>query len=253
MIIEADRISFAYRGQPVLRGVTFQARAGELVGIFGPNGSGKTTLLRCLNGALMPQAGEVRVDGRPVACHALRELARRVAVVPQDSPSDLAYTAREVVLLGRYPHLGLWGEEGDEDREAARRAMEETATWPLRDRLLCELSGGERQRVIIAKALAQEPSALLLDEPALHLDLCHQLALYSLVQRLAQTRLLCVVMVCHDLFLAPAYLSRAVLLHNGSLVADGPPGEVISRDSLASVFGVTQLPPLWAALPALRG
>ena len=251
MRVRADSITFAYGKKPVLRDVSFEAGAGEVVGVLGPNGSGKTTLLRCLSGELVPQAGEVSLDERPAASFAPRERARRVAVVPQDTPADLAFLAVEVVLFGRYPHLGFWDEESKRDLEVARAAMEESESWHLRERRFNELSGGERQRVVIAKALAQEPGILLLDEPALHLDLSHQLALYQLVRQLAAQRGLCVVMVCHDLFLAPAYLTRAVLLHQGRSVADGPPDAVLIRSTVAQVFGVEHLPRVGEALPGL--
>ncbi|NQT52864.1 ABC transporter ATP-binding protein [bacterium] len=251
MKVAADQITFAYAREPVLREVSFEAGPGEVLGLFGPNGSGKTTLLRCLSGALVPQSGAARLGGRRVADYPLRELAQRVAVVPQDSPSELAFSAIEVVLFGRYPHLGPWAQEGERDLEVARRAMEETESWPLRERPFRELSGGERQRVVIARALAQEPRVLLLDEPTLHLDLCHQLALYELVRRLARTRGLCALMVCHDLFLAPAYMGRALLLHEGRCLGDGPPAQVLTRAVVERVFAVSRLPRIESALPGL--
>ena len=244
MNLAAEGITFAYGAEPVLSGVSFAAGAGEVVGIFGPNGSGKTTLLRCLAGSLVPQEGQTTLDGRPVASYSLRELARRLAVVPQDVPADLAFTALEVVLFGRYPHLGFLGEESERDAQVARDAMATTECWRMRQRPFRELSGGERQRVVLARALAQEPAVLLLDEPTTHLDIGHQIALYELTGTLAKTRGLCVVMVCHDLFLAPAYAGRAVLLHEGRCVADGPPCDVLTPEALRRVFGVQRLPRL---------
>lgn len=251
MKLAACGITFAYGSQPVLHEVSFSAGPEAVVGIFGPNGSGKTTLLRCLSGELAPQRGEVLLAGRPVRAYPLRERARQVAVVAQDLPTDIPFSALEVVLLGRYPHLGLWGEETDRDRCAARAALEETGAWALRERPFRELSGGERQRVMIAKALAQEPRVLLLDEPALHLDVAHQVELYELLRHLARDDGLCVAAVCHDLFLAPAYLDRAVLLADGHCVGDGSPREVLTRSALQEVFGVARLPPPEAMLPAL--
>ncbi|MFW6162888.1 MAG: ABC transporter ATP-binding protein [Planctomycetota bacterium] len=254
MRVSARDVTFAYRGGPtVLRRVSFAAGEGEVVGVFGPNGSGKTTLLRCLSGELEPQQGEVRLDGRPVSAYSGRERARRLAVVPQEGRADLGFSALEVVLFGRYPMLGFWESESERDLAAAQAAMEATESWRLRDRRFDELSGGERQRVVIARALAQEPGALLLDEPTVHLDLCHQLALYSLARRLAEERELCVVAVCHDLFVAPASLDRAVVLHAGCCVADGPPREVLTAPLLERVFGVARLPWLERALPLLWG
>jgi iron complex transport system ATP-binding protein len=251
--VAAHRITFAYAREPVLRDVTFAADAGAVAGIFGPNGSGKTTLLRCLSGDLAPQQGEALLGEGPVRAYPLRERARHIAIVAQDLPTDIPFSALEVVLLGRYPHLGLWGEETERDRDAARAAMDETGSWPLRERPFRELSGGERQRVMIAKTLAQEPRVLLLDEPALHLDVAHQIELYELLRHLAHEHGLCVVMVCHDLFLAPAYLDRAVLLDEGRCVGDGSPRDPLTRSALEQVFGIARLPSPHAMLPALWG
>jgi iron complex transport system ATP-binding protein len=251
VIVEARGITFSYGGDPVVCDVPLGADRGEFLGVFGPNGSGKTTLLRCLSGALRPQQGSVWLEGRPIASYSPRERARRIAVVPQDLPADLSFSALDVALFGRYPHLGFWADEGERDLAIAQAAMECTGAWPLRSRRFDELSGGERQRVTIAKALAQEPSILLLDEPAVHLDLAHQIELYELLGRLATDQRLCIIMVCHDLFLAPAYLGRAVLLHGGVCVGEGIPREALTRSALSKVFGVARLPRLDAALPDL--
>ncbi len=165
-ILEARQVSFAYGDGPVvLRGVTVRAATGRLTCLLGPNGSGKTTLLRCLLGRLRPGEGEVRLDGREVGEYSHRQLARLMAYVPQFPSSAFAFTAREIVLTGRYAYTGALGLAGRHDREVARQAMLMTETLPLADRTLEELSGGEAQRVMIARALAQQPKVLLLDEP----------------------------------------------------------------------------------------
>jgi iron complex transport system ATP-binding protein len=247
MILSASDLVFAYGRDPVLRGVSLEAREGEVVGLFGPNGCGKTTLLRCLNGSLSPREGLVSLDGRPLPSMSRREVARFAAVVPQETPSDIGMTALEMVVLGRSPHLGFLERESADDVRMAREGMEETGVWEARARPFRELSGGERQRVVLARALAQEPRLLLLDEPTLHLDVGHQVAFLALVRRLASERGLCAVMACHDLFLAPACLDRAILMHEGRILSEGPPSDVLTCRAVEEAFGVRLPPPFVAA------
>ena len=237
--ISARGLAFAYRpAEPVLRGVDLDARAGELVCILGPNGGGKTTLLRCLLGLAAPSGGTVTIDGRPLEGLRARERARRLAYVPQTPGSAFAFDAREIVLMGRLSHLGALGLAGAQDLEIVRAAMEMTGTAALAGRTLDELSGGEAQRVMIARALAQQPTILLLDEPTSHLDLRHQMSVTSMLRRVAHDWPMAVLCVSHDLNVAAAFADRLVLVAGGRIAADGPPADVLRPDLLRGVYGI---------------
>jgi len=235
-MIEAERVSFAYGPRPVLSDVTLAVAAGELVGVIGPNGGGKTTLVRLLSGVLAPGAGIVRLGGRPLATYRRRDLARRLAVVPQDPTLELPFTALEVVLMGRAPHLAALGFPRAGDVEIARAAMARLGVAELEDRPLDRLSGGERQRILLARALAQEPAVLLLDEPTTHLDLRHQAGIYEVVHELARRRGVAVLSVLHDLNLAALYCDRLLLLAGGRVVRQGPPAEVLDPGTLREAY-----------------
>ena len=237
-LLEATGVGFAYDGRPVLREVSLEIARGEFVGLLGPNGSGKSTLLRLLGGLLRPMGGEVRLDGQPVDEYARRELARRVALVPQAPVLPEGFTVAELVLLGRTPYLRPLQAEGPADFAAARRALAAVDCLGLADRRLGELSGGERQRAALARALAQEPELLLLDEPTTHLDLAHQEAILATLARLNREAGLTVLAVFHDLNLAAASCARLAVLHAGRLVADGPPGAVITPEVVRRVYGL---------------
>jgi iron complex transport system ATP-binding protein len=238
MILEASNITFAYpENGPVLSGVDLRLEPGTVTGLFGPNGSGKSTLLRCLNGVLRPESGQIKLAGRPLHDFPAREIARCVAVVPQESRADLSLTVQEMVMLGRYPHTDLWGDETPKDRDVVTASLAKVHAERLTQRPFNHLSGGERQRVVIARALAQEAEVLLLDEPATHLDIAHQLELYQLLRALAFQKY-AILLVSHDLLLAPLFLDRAVLLAGGAVIASGAPGEVLSADHMHATFGV---------------
>jgi len=239
--LSARGLSFSYNGHPVLEGVSLELRPGRLMGVIGPNGAGKSTLVRLLSGLLKPQAGEVTLDGRAIAAWRRRDLARRLAVVPQSPSLPEAFTVAEVVLLGRTPYLGLLGNETAHDRALARRAMERTEIWPLAHRLIGTLSGGERQRVVVARALAQEPSVLLLDEPTTHLDVNHQIGLISLLKQLVAEDNLSALAILHDLNLASLYCDELILLAGGQIVARGQPKEVLTNARIESAYGTDVL------------
>jgi iron complex transport system ATP-binding protein len=236
MNLRVEQLAFAYPGgAPVLRDLSLEFRPGQVTGLFGPNGSGKSTLLRCLNGALRPQSGRVWLGDNPVDRLPPREIARHIAVVSQDTPVSLPFTALEMVLLGRHPHGDLWQTDSTADIRLARECLARLDAASLADRPFDQLSGGERQRVIVARALAQQTPILLWDEPASHLDIKHQLELYRLARSLAaEGRTL--VMVCHDLFLAPLFLDTAVLLGGGTIAAAGRPAETLCPQNLAVTF-----------------
>ncbi|MGZ8605485.1 MAG: ABC transporter ATP-binding protein [Actinomycetota bacterium] len=231
-------VSAAYGAAPVVHDVELEVRSGEVVGLVGPNGSGKTTLVRVASRALRPSAGRVELGGRDLAGMNAREVARLVAVVPQDLTPAFSFTALELVLMGRTPYLSRWGGGGQEDWARARAAMAATQVQHLADRPVEELSGGERRRVVLAQALAQDAPVLLLDEPTTHLDVRHVLDLLGVVRGLASREGTAVVGILHDLNLAAASCNRLVALHRGRIVADGTPSEVVTPALLREVYGV---------------
>jgi len=238
-ILQIRGLTFEYRpGEPVLSGVEFKAATGRLCCLLGPNGSGKTTLLRCMLGLLPTARGSVVLDGKPARKYSRRELARLMAYVPQFPQSAFAFTVGELVLLGRFSHTGLLGLAGEQDRAVARQAMIMTDTLAFAERTLAELSGGEAQRVMIARALAQQPQVMLLDEPTSHLDIKNQLSIYRMMVRLAHEWPMAVVCVSHDVNLAGRFADELVLMRDGRVVAAGPPAEVISADVLRRAYDV---------------
>jgi iron complex transport system ATP-binding protein len=236
-LLAAERVSFGYPGRPVLRDVTFSLGEGELCALCGPNGAGKSTLLRLLIGLHAPDAGSVTLGGAPLASLRRRDIARRVALLPQESPPELPLTAREVVALGRLPHLGRFEPERPADVGAVDAALAATDTAAFASRPLVELSGGERHRVHLARALAQEAPVLLLDEPIAGLDLVHQLKALELLRATVRAGRAAVVAL-HDLSLAARYCDRVLLLDGGALAADASPAAVLTPETLARVFGV---------------
>ena len=240
--VRALTVAYVFGKQSLvaLRDVSLNVEAGELVGLVGPNGSGKTTLIRAVTKVTQPLGGEIRIGGDDVASLAQVEIARRVAVVPQEPLLPEAFTALECVLMGRTPHLRLLENEGERDFEAARTAMQRTGTWELAERPVGQLSGGERQRVVVARALAQETSLLLLDEPTAHLDIGHQASVLGLMRSLCRDQGKAVLAVVHDLTLAAAYCDRLALLRaGGSVVAEGTPLQILRPDLLSEVYGAS--------------
>jgi len=238
-IIEARGVEFAYRpGRQVLKGVSLTASAGRLVCILGPNGSGKTTLLRCLLGQLNADGGEILLDGRPLSKYSPRGLARLMAYVPQFPRSAFAFSVQELVLMGRFCHAGVLGVTSQQDLTIAKLAMQMTGTLPLAGRTLDELSGGEAQCVMIARALAQQPAVMLLDEPTSHLDVRNQLIIHRMMQRLARDWQMSVVCVSHDVNLAARFADELVLMRDGRIVAAGTPAETVRSDILARTYDV---------------
>jgi iron complex transport system ATP-binding protein len=234
--LEVRGLSVAYGKRVVLRGVSLSLPAGRLVGLVGPNGSGKTTLIRAVSGVVEPLAGEVLLAGADSSRLSTRELALRVAVVPQNPQLPPAFSALELVLMGRTAHLKLLQGEGPADLEIARAAMLATETWELAERLIGELSGGERQRLLVARALAQQTPVLLLDEPTAHLDVGHQAATLRLMLRLCRDEGKAVLAAVHDLTLAAQFCDELVMLSAGSAVARGTPAEVLTAERLRQVY-----------------
>jgi iron complex transport system ATP-binding protein len=234
-------------GHHVLRDVSLSVDRGAIVGLLGPNGSGKTTLLRLLSGILQPACGQVLVDGKPLSQLTRRELARRVAVVPQDTHATFDFSVMDMVLMGRYPHLGPFELEGAADQAIAREALAATGTAAFEARGFGTLSGGEKQRVVIAAALAQASDVLLLDEPTAALDLRYQLEITTLLRSLNRRRSVTMVVSTHDLNLAAALCERVVLLKDGRVLAQGPTSETLTAVNIRRLYGIdadVQLHPL---------
>jgi len=237
-MIETRDIYFSYDGANVIDGVSFRVEDGEFVGVVGPNGSGKTTLLKLLTKVLRPDSGSISIKGKEMARISSRELARMIAVVPQESNVLFPFTVREIVLMGRYPHMGALSFERREDMEIAEEMMRTTDVARFAERLISEVSGGEKQRVIIARALAQEPAAMLLDEPTAFLDIKHQIDVHELLKSLNEKRGMTILCISHDLNLAARYCKRLILLDRGRIAADGTPTEVLTPENISRVFGV---------------
>jgi iron complex transport system ATP-binding protein len=241
--LTVDQLSFTYGpprrpSRPVLDQVSLTVPRGSIVGLLGPNGSGKTTLLRIVAGMLTPQSGSVRLDGMPISGFSRRDLARRMAVVPQETHSTFDFTVLDMVLMGRYPHLGPFALEGADDMAIARTALAATGTAGLESRLFATLSGGEKQRVVIAGALAQASDMLLLDEPTAALDLGYQFEIASLLRRLNGERGTTMIVSTHDLNLVAALCEQIVLLKEGRVVAQGPTRDTLTPENIRLLYQV---------------
>jgi len=235
--LAVERLVMAYDEAPVIDGLDLAVERGSFTVIVGPNGCGKSTLLRALARTMRPRAGRVLLDGAPIAGMRGKEVARRVALLPQSPIAPEAITVGDLVARGRFPHQGLLRQWSSDDARAVAAALEATETVELRERLVSSLSGGQRQRVWLAMALAQETEVLLLDEPTTFLDIAHQYEVLSLCSRLhSEGRTL--VAVLHDLNQAARYATHLVVMRDGQVVAQGRPAEVITAELVESVFGL---------------
>lgn len=242
ILLRANTMSCRRDGRDILCGVSFQVRAGELVGLIGPNGAGKSTLLKAISGLWQGVEGQIDLLNMPLKQYSVREIAQVIAQVPQITALDFPFTVRQIVMMGRNPHLGRFELETARDRRIVDESMRRTQTLELADRLIGALSGGERQRVLIARALAQEPHLLLLDEPTANLDVQYQISVLRLVQTLVRKEGLGAVAAVHDLELAARFCDRLVLLHRGVVLADGTPDHVLSPGHLQIAYHVETLP-----------
>jgi iron complex transport system ATP-binding protein len=240
-LISARNINFSYAETPVMKDVSFSVEEGQIAAIIGPNGSGKTTLLKIINGMLFPDAGEMLIDGKDTKEWLRKEIAKKVAIVPQETSIIFPFYAEEIVLMGRFPHLSNYRFENKNDYKIVFDAMEKTDTLSFDRRRFNELSAGERQRVLIARALAQEPKVLLLDESTVFLDLKHQVQFLTLLRQLNTSEKLTVIFVTHDINLAAQNADRIILLDCGKIYAIGNPAEVISARNMKEVYEVEVL------------
>ncbi len=235
--IEMRNVSLGYGHKLVLQDITLQVMPGEMVGLIGPNGSDKSTIIKPLSPIISPYSGKILLDGKDVSKIPRRDLARLLGVVPQMPLLPSAFTAFEIVLMGRNPHLGLFQYEGPRELAIAWQAMERTATHTLAERRINELSGGEIQCLLIARVLAQETKAILLDEPTANLDIGRQVEILDLIKNLCLENNLTVLAALHDLNLASQYCDRLFLINNGHIYAEGTPGEVITARNIKEVYG----------------
>lgn len=235
-LLSAKRISFSYADAPTLSEIDFALECGALRALLGPNGSGKTTLLKLLMGILTPTRGKVFYQGVDLKKMTRREIARRIALVPQEMNLQFGFTVEQMVMLGRTPHVGALSGAKKQDRVIVEHAMEIMEIKEMRGRVVTELSGGEQQRVVIAMALAQEPQVLLLDEPTVHLDINHQIEILELVKKLNRENGLTVLATMHDLNLAALYFDNLTLLERGRVVAHGAPQTVLNAEQIRAVF-----------------
>lgn len=235
----AQGVHFAYRGstRPVVDDASFMIDRGAIFSVIGPNGSGKSTLLKLLLGVLRPAAGTIHYEDRDVAGWSRREMAKRIGVVGQTEEHMFPISVREMVAMGRYPHLGPWRRSTQADELAIETAMERCSVSELSARPVDQLSGGERQRARVARALAQQPDTLVLDEPTVQLDIAHEMSIFELLADLCRNDGTTVVIVTHNLNLAARYASAMLLLNRGGIVAEGPPAQVLTRDVIEHVYG----------------
>lgn len=237
-LLQARQLGYSIEQAPLLCEVSVTLHVGEIVGLIGPNGAGKSTLLRALGGLRRDISGEIDLMGKPLHHYSIREIARRVATVPQSTDLDFAFTVKEVVSMGRNPYLGRFQIEGPEDRRIVSEAMQALAITEFAERHVNTLSGGERQRVFIARALAQQPKALLLDEPIASLDVHHQIEVMQILARLAHQQGMGLLAAIHDLDLAAYFCDRLILLHQGQIIADDVPEAVLTPDHLEAAFNI---------------
>lgn len=237
MIVEVNNLSGGYNGIEIVKNISFSVSKGEIIGIIGPNGSGKTTLLKMISGLLPISAGEILLNGRPLAAYSSKKLAREIAVLPQNSESSFTYNVKDIVALGRYPHQkGFFNVTKSSDQEAVTKAMNQTQVSKFSNHFFHTLSGGEQQRVLLARALAQEPKLLLLDEPTNHLDISFQMSLLNSLRDWTNQKSLTVVAILHDLNMASLFCDRVLLLDEGKQIALDKPNIVMEEGQLEKIY-----------------
>jgi len=237
-MLEIRNLNFSYGNISVLKEITFTAMAGEFITIIGPNGAGKSTLIKMIDGILHAGQSEILLEGVPISNFSRKELAQKIAYLPQDSKFAFDYTIREVVMMGRFPYLKGVHTYTAGDLHIVKEMMILMEIEQFSDRSFNELSGGEKQRVLIASALAQQPNIILLDEPTSALDLHHQIAIYHILKKLQREQNLTIIVVTHDINLAAQYCERMTLMGNGMIIRDDTPENVLQFNLLQEIFGV---------------
>jgi iron complex transport system ATP-binding protein len=230
------QVSFQYQGGFALQDIDLSLPEKSFLALIGPNGSGKTTLLQLMSGLLQAKSGQIRLQDRPLNTLRRRELARQIAVIASDQYFAFPFPVAEIVAMGRFPYLGRLQKLTDRDRQIVEEALQRTEIGHLKDRPISQLSSGERQRVLLARAIAQSPAILMLDEPNTHLDIHHQIEVFRLLQHLNQEHSMTVVVVLHDLTAASTFCRTVALLSEGKLVKTGTPQEVITTETIRSVY-----------------
>ncbi|AGB41647.1 ABC-type cobalamin/Fe3+-siderophore transport system, ATPase component [Halobacteroides halobius DSM 5150] len=239
--LEVDQLSYSYDNLEVLQNISFAIKEGEFIGLIGPNGSGKSTLLKNINNIFQPKSGTIYLDNFDLQRFKKKEIAKKLAVVPQNTSVNFDFTVRELVMMGRNPYLSRFISETAEDVKIVKQALELTNTLELANRSINQLSGGERQRVILARSLAQQPEILLLDEPTSNLDINYQLEIMNLLTRLNCNHKLTILIVLHDLNLAAKYCDKLLLLKQGQIYDFGRPEKVITSQNIKEVYGAEVL------------
>ncbi len=235
-LFKLEQVNYRYGNVPVLCDITFTIAEGEMFGIIGPNGSGKSTLIRALSGLYSPSSGKILLRGKPLSSYSHKELARQIAVLEQEGTPPLPYTVEQVVSMGRYPWLKPFSDLGTMDLEIVENILRNLNLWDKRTKKVSSLSGGQRQLVSLARAMAQEPRILILDEPTTFLDIGHQILVMEHVRKWHQEQGLTLIMVLHDLNITSQYCDRILLLDKGEIIRSGTTSEVLSEDILAKVY-----------------
>lgn len=236
--IEVKNLKFGYKKNLVLKDLSFDIKKGMFLSIVGPNGSGKSTILKLLNNIYYTKSASISIEGKDINSFKKKDLARKMALVPQDTIINYEFTVEEVVLMGRHPYKGRFEREDTNDFEIVEDALKLTDTLYLKNRMITEISGGERQRVLIARAIAQEPSIILLDEPTAHLDINHQVEILNLLQRLNKEKGTTIVLVIHDINLGIRYSDEIIMLNKGEILGRGRPEKVITKDNIALAYNL---------------
>jgi iron complex transport system ATP-binding protein len=238
MELEILDLSFSYNSAKTLDGIALKIKGSDILCIIGPNGSGKTTILKCMNKKLKPTTGTVLVNDMDILWMNRKEVAKNIGVVPQVSTVSFPFTVYDLVMMGRYSHMGRFNTENENDRAVVHQCLARIGIAHMADKLITEISGGEYQKAIIARALAQQPKILLLDEVTLHLDINHQIEILELVKTLSEEENLAIVMVLHDLSLAARYSTKTIMLQKGRIFACGRPEDVISIENIRDIYGI---------------
>jgi iron complex transport system ATP-binding protein len=235
-LVEVNDLSFKYGNGWVLHGIDFAINKGDFLGIIGPNGSGKSTLLKLMDRIVQAQRGTILLDGKKIELFKRKELAQRIALLPQETTFYFDFKALEIVLQGRAPHLGSLRLEGQRDVDVAMNSMKKTDTADLAYRSINTLSGGQKQGILLARALTQEPQLLLLDEPTANLDIKHKMQIMNMLRSFNKNDGLTIVMASHDIDLSVEYCSTIILLKNGEIFVEGTPDEVVTKENILQVF-----------------